>query len=158
MRAKFIIGGLLIIAAVVYLIVSSTRASSQYFLTIQELQTRQAEMAGQEVRISGVVIGDTIQEDPANLIIYFTVANIPGDNDEIEASGGLAQVLHDAAQDPSLPRLDVEYHGARPDLLKNEAQAIMTGTLAENGVFQASELLLKCPTRYEEAVPQQSQP
>jgi cytochrome c-type biogenesis protein CcmE len=32
----------------------------------------------------------------------------------------------------------------------------MTGRMDDNGVFQASELLLKCPTRYEEEVPLQS--
>ena len=44
-----------------------------------------------------------------------------------------------------------------PDLLQNEAQAILTGQLGADGVFYADELLLKCPTRYEEAVPQQVQ-
>ena len=42
------------------------------------------------------------------------------------------------------------------DLLKNEAQAIMTGELGDDGVFYAKELLLKCPTKYEEALPDQS--
>ena len=32
----------------------------------------------------------------------------------------------------------------------------MTGHIDENGVFHADELLLKCPTRYEEAVPEQA--
>jgi cytochrome c-type biogenesis protein CcmE len=32
----------------------------------------------------------------------------------------------------------------------------MTGHLGEDGVFYAEELLLKCPTRYEEAVPKQA--
>ena len=41
-------------------------------------------------------------------------------------------------------------------LLRNEAQAIMTGKLGADGVFQLDELLLKCPTKYEEAVPEQS--
>ena len=65
-------------------------------------------------------------------------------------------VLHNAVMDTSLPRLDVVYNGVQPDLLKNEAQAIMTGRLGEDGKFYASELLLKCPTKYEEAVPEQS--
>ena len=43
-----------------------------------------------------------------------------------------------------------------PDLLQNEAQAIMTGKMGEDGVFYATELLLKCPTKYEEAVPEQA--
>jgi cytochrome c-type biogenesis protein CcmE len=32
----------------------------------------------------------------------------------------------------------------------------MTGSLDSQGVFHAKELLLKCPTKYEEAVPEQS--
>jgi cytochrome c-type biogenesis protein CcmE len=39
-------------------------------------------------------------------------------------------------------------------LLKNEAQAIVTGKLGEDGMFYADELQLKCPTRYDEAPPQ----
>jgi cytochrome c-type biogenesis protein CcmE len=38
----------------------------------------------------------------------------------------------------------------------NEAQAIVTGHLGEDGIFYADELLLKCPTKYEEAVPEQA--
>ncbi len=70
--------------------------------------------------------------------------------------GGLAEVLHQAVLDTSLQRLKVIYNGPKPDLLKNEAQAIMTGTLDSTGVFHANELLLKCPTRYDEAVPEQA--
>ena len=33
----------------------------------------------------------------------------------------------------------------------------MTGQLGEDGIFYADELLLKCPTKYEEAVPEQSE-
>jgi cytochrome c-type biogenesis protein CcmE len=32
----------------------------------------------------------------------------------------------------------------------------MTGKMGEDGVFHANELLLKCPTKYEEAVPGQT--
>lgn len=41
-RSKFLIGGLLIVAAVIYLIVSSTQASAQYFLTVDELNQKLA--------------------------------------------------------------------------------------------------------------------
>ena len=63
-RAKFIIGGLLIFAAVVYLIISSTQASAQYFLTVEELYTKGDSVADRDLRISGAVIGDSIQYDP----------------------------------------------------------------------------------------------
>jgi cytochrome c-type biogenesis protein CcmE len=156
-NSKFLVGGLLIVAAVVYLIVSSTQASAQYFLTIAELQDRKAEMIGRDLRVSGAVIGDSIQYDSQSLTLKFIVANIPGDNKVIDAQGGLAAVLKAAVADSTQPRMNVVYNGVKPDLLKNEAQAIMTGKFDANGTFTATELLLKCPTKYEEAVPGQAE-
>ncbi len=160
-KLKFIIGGLLIVAAIIYLIVSSTAANAQFFLTIDELMAQKNSLMNpqtgttREVRISGAVIGSTIQYDPQTLTLAFSVANIPGDQKVIDAQGGLAAVLHQAVTDSKAQRLQIVYKGVKPDLLKDEAQAIMTGTLGSNGVFTATELLLKCPTRYEEAVPNQ---
>lgn len=156
-RIKFLLGGLLILAAVVYLIVSSTQASAQYFLTIDELIAKKASIVDKNVRISGAVIGDTISYDAKSLTLNFTVAHVSGDNTEIEKEGGLAIVLHQAVIDPKRSRLKVVYVGVKPDLMRNEAQAILTGHLSADGVFYADELLLKCPTKYEEAVPQQVQ-
>lgn len=157
-RLKFIIGGLLIIAATIYLIISSTRANAQYFFTLDELISRGQSMVGQNVRISGAVIGDSIQYDPQALALHFTVANVPADNKQIEAQGGLAAVLHDAVSDLSRTRMQVVYNGPKPDLLRDEAQAIMTGHIGSDDIFYADELLLKCPTKYEEAVPSQVAP
>lgn len=156
-RIKFILGGLLILVAVVYLIVSSTQASAQYFLTIDELAAKKANVVDKNIRISGAVIGDTIGYDAKTLTLNFTVAHVSGDNAEIEKDGGLAVVLHQAVIDPNRSKLKVVYVGVKPDLMRNEAQAIMTGHLSADGVFYADELLLKCPTKYEEAVPQQVQ-
>jgi cytochrome c-type biogenesis protein CcmE len=155
---KFVIGGLLIFAAIAYLIISSTKANAQYFFTIDELQSRGQSVVGQNVRISGAVIGDSIQYDPESLTLEFTVANVPADNKQIEAEGGLAAVLHAAVTDPERARMQAVYVGPKPDLLRDEAQAIMTGHMGEDGVFYADELLLKCPTKYEEAVPSQAAP
>jgi len=155
-RWKFIVGGLLILAAVAYLIISSTQANAQYFLTIDELKSRGAALQDKDVRISGAVVGDSIQYDPKTLTLSFTVANVPGDNNVIDKEGGLAAVLHAAVVNPNTTRMQVVVVGQpKPDLLRNEAQAIMTGKLGQDGVFRASELLLKCPTKYQEAVPNQ---
>jgi cytochrome c-type biogenesis protein CcmE len=154
-RLKFIIGGAFILAAIAYLIVSSMKANAEYFMTVDELQAKGQGMVGRNLRISGAVVGDTIQYDPQTLSLSFEIANVPGDNATIEAQGGLAAVLHAAVIDPARRRISVVYHGARPDLLRDEAQAIVTGHLGEDGVFQADELLLKCPTKYEQAVPNQ---
>ena len=154
-RMKFIVGGVLILAAVVYLIFSATKANAEYFMTVDELKAKGAGMAGQDVRISGAVVGDTIQYDANTLTLTFDVAQVTGDQKEVDEEGGLAAVLHAAVIDPNRARLQIIYNGPKPDLLKNEAQAIMTGHLDANGVFHADELLLKCPTKYQDAVPNQ---
>jgi cytochrome c-type biogenesis protein CcmE len=155
-RSKFYIGGLLIVAAIIYLIASSTKASAQYYLTIDELISKGSAMQDRDIKVSGVVDGDTIEYDAQTLTLNFTIANVPADLDEIEQAGGLAEVLHDAVMDKDASRLLVVYEGPMPDLLRHEAQAIVTGRVGQDGVFYAEELLLKCPTRYEEEVPLQS--
>jgi cytochrome c-type biogenesis protein CcmE len=155
-KTKFIAAGLLIVAAVVYLIVSSTGSTAHYFLTIEELQTMGNETTGRNVTVSGAVLGDTIIYDSSVPRVIFTVVQIPGDPGEVERAGGLAKVLHDAVSNPNAPRLEVVYDDVKPDLLQNEAQAIMRGQLGEDGRFYADEVLLKCPTRYEEDVPDQA--
>ena len=153
---KFVIGGILILGAVVFLIWSSTAANSEYFLTIDELAAKGSKIVDKNVRVSGAVIGDTIQYDTQSLTLTFEVAQVSGDNAQLETEGGLAEALHQAILDPSRQRLTVVYVGPKPDLLRNEAQAIVTGHLGADGIFYADELLLKCPTKYEEAVPNQA--
>ena len=155
-RVKFIIGGLFILAAVAYLIFSSTKANAEFFMTVDELRAGGKQVVGPNLRISGAVVGSTIQYDPATMNLSFDVAQIPGDNSTIETQGGLAYVLHEAVTDPARAHLTVVYQGAKPDLLRDEAQAIITGHLGEDGIFYADELLLKCPTKYEQAVPNQA--
>jgi cytochrome c-type biogenesis protein CcmE len=38
----------------------------------------------------------------------------------------------------------------------HEAQAIITGKMTSDGVFYADEVLLKCPSKYEEVSPEKS--
>ncbi|MBV6396725.1 MAG: Cytochrome c-type biogenesis protein CcmE [Anaerolineales bacterium] len=155
-NSKFIIGGALILAAVAYLIVSSTQQAAEYFLTVDEINAQRDSVLDRSLRLSGAVLGDTIQYDPQTLTLTFEVAHVPGDNADIEAQGGLAAVLHAAVSDPARARIKVVYVGPMPDLLRSEAQAIMTGRLGADGIFYAEELLLKCPTKYEEALPEQA--
>ena len=154
---KFVIGGILILGAVIFLIWTSTAANAEYFLTIDELNTKGSSILDKNLRVSGAVLGDSIQYDAQSLTLSFEVAHVPGDNAELETEGGLAEALHQAVMDPSRARMKVVYVGAKPDLLRNEAQAIMTGHLGNDGIFYADELLLKCPTRYEAAVPEQAE-
>jgi cytochrome c-type biogenesis protein CcmE len=137
-RTKFLIGGAIILVAVVWLIVSSFGSSAQYFLTVEELHTKGAAIIGDDVRISGIVNGDSISYAPQSLRLEFDIVDDLND---------LSDPLH------------VVYIGPKPDLMKHEAQAIIEGTWQEDGVFyahdRADSLLLKCPTRYEEDFPEQ---
>jgi len=156
-QLKFIIGGVVIVAAIVYLIISSLSANVQYFLTVEEVLNKQSagELTGRNIRASGAVLGDSIQYNMDTLELSFTIVHVPGDNLLLEEEGGLARSLHNAVMDPSRPRLDVIYYGPIPDLLQNEAQAIITGEVLASGVFEADEILLKCPSKYEGSIPDQ---
>ncbi len=154
-RIKFIVGGLLFVAAVLLLIISATQATAEFFMTVAELQSSEEDLTGQRLRVSGAVIGETIYYDPDTGLLTFTIAHIPGDEDEIDTQGGLEAALHQAVNDPDSAQLDVVYQGAPPDMLKNEAQAILTGAMNSSGVFEVEELLLKCPSKYEEDLPSQ---
>lgn len=154
-KRNFIIAGVLVVVAVVYLIVSGTTSSASYFLTIEELQAMKAESLDRSLTVSGAVIGESIVYDSDQPRVMFTMVHIPGDQDEIELAGGLAAVLHEAVTSIDGRRLDVVYDGVRPDLLTDEAQAIVRGRLQSDGVFYADDLLLKCPSRYAEEIPEQ---
>jgi len=155
-RIKFIVGGLMLLAVVVIMVISATRATAQFFLTVNEIQNANRDYSGENLRVSGAVIGESIRYDSDTHLLYFTIADIPTDDDEIAAQGGLEAVLHQAATDPDAARLTVVYNGAPPDMLKDEAQAILTGAMQEDGSFRAEEILLKCPSKYEEVLPEQA--
>jgi cytochrome c-type biogenesis protein CcmE len=139
-RTKFLVGGLVILLAVGYLIVSSFGSSAQYFLTVAELRAKGADVIGDDVRISGVVNGDSIVYDAQSLRLEFDV---------VDSLDDLRDPLH------------VVYIGPKPDLMQHEAQAIVEGAWQDDGVFyahnRADSLLLKCPTRYEEDYPEQAE-
>ena len=151
-----VIAGLLIAGAVIYLIVSSTGGSARYFLTVEELYAMGDDAIGRNVTVSGAVLGESIVYDPSVPQVTFTIVQVPGDPEEVERAGGLAAVLHAAANDPDAPRLEVVYDDVKPDLLQHEAQSIIRGRLGDDGRFYAGEVLLKCPTRYEEEIPNQA--
>ncbi len=148
---KLIIGSLAIAAAVIYLLVSSTLSSMQYFITIDELLANPENYRDKTVRVSGAVIGDSIIVDTDSNTVVFTIANMSADHQAIADSGGMAAALKAAVEDPDANRINVIYHGVKPDLLKAESQAILTGKFGEDQRFEADELLLKCPTKYETA-------
>lgn len=146
-RWKFLVGGALLLMAVGYLVFSGTMIGARYFITVEEV-VNDPQYVAQVVRLTGAVIGDTIDYDASSGQLAFTIAHIPQQYDD------LATELHRVANDPTSMRLSVYMEEeTMPDLLQHEAQAIITGRMGEDGVFYATELLLKCPSRFQEDTP-----
>ncbi len=140
-RLKFVIGGVLMAAAVIFLVVNAISGNTQLYVTVDEYYSQQSEIAGRDLRISGWVIGDSIlytQIDDTTSRLEFDITD-----DLADPTGQILRVV--VMNEPI------------PDLLQHEAQALVEGHV-ENGEFLANPkgLLLKCPTRYEEADPGQA--
>src|SRR5262249_10895424 len=154
-RLKFAIVGVLMLGAVAFLLLSGTLSGGRFFITVNDVLSR-PDLVGKTVKLSGAVIGNTIKFDADRKTISFTIANVPDNAAELQDDGGLSKVLHEAVRNPNAKHVNIVVQNqAMPDLLKDEAQAIVTGKLGSDGVFQADELLLKCPSKYASDVPQQ---
>jgi cytochrome c-type biogenesis protein CcmE len=149
-RLQMALGGGLLLIAIIILITNATALGQQYYMSVEEL-VNTPEYDGQSVRITGAVIGDTIKETTVDgkTVIDFTIATIP-----IQTSN-LAEDLSIAANNPDVLKLKVHIEGQpRPELLKHEAQAILVGELGDDGVFYATNMQFKCPSRFEERAPE----
>ncbi|MCA9984052.1 MAG: cytochrome c maturation protein CcmE [Anaerolineales bacterium] len=138
-RLKFVVGAVVIFGAIAALIFSALNDSSQLFKTVDEYYAEEARLVGKDLRIAGWVIGDTIQYtqvDANTSRLEFDIV------DDLENPG---QRLHVVAMNEP-----------KPELLQNQAQALVDGHVDEMGVLHANPdgLLLKCPTRYEELEPE----
>jgi cytochrome c-type biogenesis protein CcmE len=148
-------GFIILGASGLYFANSLSASSVEYFMSVSEIMSN-SDMMNKSTRISGAVIGDSIEYNEASKRLTFLIADVPADYEQVEQQGGIAVVLEKAVSDPNLARIQVVYIGEKPELLRNTAQAIMTGQLHTDGIFYADEILLKCPSRYEEAVPDQA--
>ena len=137
-RLMFAVGGVVLIAAVVFLVVNAMSGSTQLYKTVGEFYAEQSRLTGRDLRVAGWVIGDSIvytQIDAHNSRLEFDV---------VDDLNNPTQKLHIVA-----------LNEPKPDLLQNEAQALVEGRADASGVFHANPggLMLKCPTRYEEMDP-----
>jgi cytochrome c-type biogenesis protein CcmE len=124
-KIKFIVGGVIIALAIVYLIYAGVQNSAAYFLTVDELYAKGVVMENRPVRVSGKVDAATIDFNNRDLILAFDVVSETGQ------------------------RLPVVFNGPKPDQMREGAEAILEGKY-DGQVFTAQSLLLKCPSRYEE--------
>lgn len=150
---KLVIAGLLLVAAVVYLIIGTTGSTAHYYVTVEELQNMGDQALNRGITVSGAILGDTIDYDPTLPRLTFTIVQVPADPTEVERAGGQQAIIERALADPSAPRLEIVYNSAKPDRLEHSAQPILRGRLQADGRFYAQEILLACPSRYQGSEP-----
>jgi len=155
-KLKFVLISVALVAIVGFLLITGTLSSQQYFIPVNTLLAR-TDLVGQTVRVTGAVVGSSIKNDQNTHTFTFTIANVTEDQTLLNEAGGLQKALHQAVIDPTGKRVNVVVvDQPMPDLLQNEAQAILTGKLDAQGVFHADEVLLKCPSRYQSDLPKQA--
>jgi cytochrome c-type biogenesis protein CcmE len=124
-RPQFLIALIVVFGALAFLGYNAFKASSMYYLSVGELLARGEAAYGEELRVSGKVMENTTQRGPEANTIRFTMID----------EGG-----------PSVP---VVYQGVVPDTFQDGGEVVVEGGLGPDGVFQATTLLAKCPSKYE---------
>jgi len=142
-RPRFFIGGALIVLAIGYLIFSSIRTTSEYYLTVPEVAARQAELGGQAIRVAGRVKPGNIAWDPNSLSLKFEIAPIP----DIDASGAPVKPVSVVASDPVSFRV-IAAGEPKPDMFAPGRDVIVEGKLTPDGAIAASQVMTSCPSKY----------
>jgi cytochrome c-type biogenesis protein CcmE len=124
-RTKFLIGGLILVAAVAYLAYAGFKSGSSYYLSVDSFMV-EPQYRDKHVRLRGKVSPDKLVIDAQNLKADF----------------------HLLGEDKSHD-LPVAYHGAVPDLFKAGADVVVEGKLGPDGVFKADKVFTKCASKYD---------
>jgi len=126
------LGALLVAGLVAWLGASQGGdAAFTYFQTLGEFKASGA--VGEPVRVHGFVALGTIERDVAAKRVTFAVQELA------PHAGGSPEGA-----------LRVEYASLEtPDLFKDGAEVVVEGKLEPNGSFHATNLLAKCPSKFE---------
>jgi cytochrome c-type biogenesis protein CcmE len=128
-RTKFLIGGALVLGMAGYLMATSIKDTGVYYLTPTELASRLS--ADPTFRSTGVKVGARV---------------VPGSIKRVPGGREYAFTMTDGAQ-----VYPVVYRGIAPDTFTDGVDVVVEGRMGEDGTFQATTLLAKCASRYENA-------
>lgn len=124
---SFILGGIAILAAVIYLVYANTQANAVYYMTVSELH-HCTTCTTQSVRVAGVVQAGSLVQNDQTQVMSFVIAQ-----------GGQS--------------LNVTYSGVVPDIFRPGIEVVVEGHYTGHGPFQAQTLLAKCPSKFQAATP-----
>lgn len=123
MNRKLLIGGAIILIVVAYLFWSGMKDSSVYFMTVNEFFNQIDQMEGKGTRVNGDIVSGSIKWDAPNLLLTFQLTD--GKN-----------------------VLNVRHNGVAPDTFQEGLSVVVEGKY-ENGTFNATQIMTKCPSKYE---------
>jgi len=128
-RTKFLIGGALVLSVAGYLMASSIKDTGVYYMTPTELSAK-------------------LQADPSfvNAGVKVGARVVPGSVQR--AAGGKEYAFRVTDGSHTFP---VVYRGIAPDTFTDSVDVVVSGRMGTDGTFQATELLAKCASRYENA-------
>ncbi|HEX8943362.1 MAG TPA: cytochrome c maturation protein CcmE [Gemmatimonadaceae bacterium] len=128
-RTKFLIGGALVLSVAGYLMASSIKDTGVYYMTPTELSAK-------------------LQADPSfvNAGVKVGARVVPGSVQR--AAGGKEYAFRVTDGSHTFP---VVYRGIAPDTFTDSVDVVVSGRMGADGTFQATELLAKCASRYENA-------
>jgi cytochrome c-type biogenesis protein CcmE len=121
-RKRFLIGGLIILAALSYIIYGGMQQAIVYFVTPSELKAKETTSADKFLRLGGMVVKGSLQKNVQNLTYRF------------ELTDGTA----------SIP---VFFRGVPPDLFVEGKGAVVEGRIV-GGIFQATTIMAKHAEEY----------
>jgi cytochrome c-type biogenesis protein CcmE len=119
----------IVVASMVFLMARTMGGQSGvYYLELAEYVNKPVERS---VRLAGFVQDGSIQKDNAGLAVKF--------------------VIRDQAGKHTLPvSFDARSAGGRiPDTFTDGSQVVVSGKMGQAGVFEANQMLAKCPSKYE---------
>ncbi|MFQ5851214.1 MAG: cytochrome c maturation protein CcmE [Candidatus Binatia bacterium] len=120
---RFIIGGVIILAALTYLIYGGMRDAVVYFVTPSELKGQEKTSEDRFLRMGGMVVQGSLRKDLKSLTYRFQIT------DGVE----------------SIP---VYFRGVPPDLFSEGKGAVVEGRIGEDGVFRATTIMAKHAEKY----------
>lgn len=122
---KFIIGGVVVAVVIGVLIATGFSGSTSDYLTVADAQALGPDQS-RDSRVAGAVVPDSVEWSTQDLHLTF----------QIEDETGI---------------LPISYYGPQPDMLVDAVEAVAIGKYdPATEVFEADELLMKCPSKYEE--------
>ena len=138
---RFLLLGVVVALAVGYMVYAAFPGNTRYFLTVSEFMNGEEYQDGQMLRVSGKLVAGSFQRQEGSTISHFQLT---------DKTSGVET------------HMDASYVGIVPDLFFNpHSEIILEGRYGPDNVFEADNILVKCPSKYrslEQEVQQQQLP